>query len=149
MQTACSSTKPYAPHSGIVNDLYEAQFMYGDFYTICAVFDVPPTGFVGGTTHQQVLSIDTDNPYCTTQGGSPYPVIINNSKANVYGGGVNIGAGIGINLSAETDHDSSSELQYTFPHGGPLCGLNGYAGSSNPGLIYADYWEHSPKARKK
>jgi len=104
--------------------------------------------FTHGTTHEQVISVATDNPYCTTQEAAPGPVVITNSKANEYSGGVNILSVIGINLSAETDHDSSSVVEYTFPHGGPLCGLAGYPGSSNPGLVYAGYWEHSKKTPK-
>jgi hypothetical protein len=103
-----------------VNDLYLTQFTYGAYITICAGISVQPISFVGGTMNQQVISVATDNPYCTPQEASPYPVVIDNSKANDYSGGVNILSFIGINLSAETDHDSGSELQYTFPKGGPL-----------------------------
>jgi len=58
--------------------------------------------------------------------------------------GVNITGEIGINLSAETDHDSDSTLQYTFPEGGYLCGTTGYAGSTAASnTIYAGKWQGS------
>ena len=63
-----------------------------------------------------------------------------------FSAGVNILGAAGINLSSETDHSHSTEEDFTFPKGGPLCGTANYAGDTAPGgnTIYAGLYHHSP-----
>ena len=134
-----SITEPYNGHSGVRNDQYSTRFIYGEFITTCAGITVQPVNFAGGNRDVRVHAFYSANKYCSPQGPVPnQPVVITNSKATNYSAGVSISGLIGINLSAETDHDSSSTLQYTFPKGGWLCGTTGYpGGTASNNTIYA------------
>ena len=145
-----SITIPYPGHSGIRNDQYGTKFVYGDSYTLCAGYSVEPIDFAGGSSDVQVTGFPSDNAHCAYYLPTPgQAVTLNNSKATDYSAGVSISGVIGINLSAETDHDSSSALSYTFPKGGWLCGTTGDpGGKASNNTIYAGKYHHSPPKRK-
>ena len=144
-----SITEPYAGHHGIVNDVYLSKFTYGAFFTLCAGESLQPIGFAGGTTHRQVPGFASDNHYCVPQEPASRPVSIVTGSGTDNSAGVSIAGLAGINLSSETDHTQSTEEDFTFPKGGPLCGTANYAGNSSAhgNTIYAGLYHHSPGRR--
>jgi hypothetical protein len=149
--TTVSSTgsEPFTSSSGYSNREYLTGFTYQMYFEPCNGFSVQPTSFDGGTADRTVYGFPSDNRWCRYYNASPEAITKDTDNAYTFSAGVDISFWIDFDLSSQTGYDKNAELEYTFPHGGWLCGTTGYAlGTAPNNLLYAGKYSHSPKKHR-
>ncbi len=126
----------FGPVTGAVNRAYRTNFDYRRYYTLCntspSYSTVKATAWYGGATAVSISDVAMGK--CVGYGVNGH-YWISSSSATRLSGAASLAGAIGINLSAQTGWSSSARLDYYMnATGHPVCGKDGYPGSS-PGLV--------------
>ena len=128
-----SGTETFPIASGVVNRAYSTDFDFREYEIACygsTSFSAQPVSWYGGTV--VTSSTQPSAGHCVPQlAGSTFNA--DTTKASTFSAGVSIASKIGINLSADTGYTTTAGLFFSFvSQGHPLCGVNGFPGSTNP-----------------
>jgi hypothetical protein len=111
---------------------FRTNFVYGLYNVSCGGQQTQPTSYAGGT--RNVHSATPAATHCVLfTAGSTFNKT--STSAYTYGGGVEMTAPIGIDLSAHTGYNTSAALDFTFTQSRDLCGTNGNPGATPKRLV--------------
>jgi len=127
-----SSSTGFPKVSGVEGTHFRTNFVYGLYNVSCGGQQTQPTSYAGGT--RNVHSATPAATHCVLfTAGSTFNKT--STSAYTYGGGVEMTAPIGIDLSAHTGYNTSAALDFTFTQSRDLCGTNGNPGATPKRLV--------------